>query len=746
MKAKDLMEALGDVPETLVRAGLEPPAEPETSAAEQQTDNTQQERRISAVMRKVSAGTAIAACVAVVAGFVWIIGRMNDKGQTVTPKKAGESIATEPAKPDSAGAGEQVYSPITQQQTGEEAGGIPFTVTESDSCSTGLMLKDTVVRSDSELKGLRSKVGADLKYDDNPAFWNDNVMLFIYKEFSTWTENTEKLPQIQSITPLTEECWPPRDVIWVNAVRETGGVTGAALQGWYCLIAVPADRIPNTPDAEGLYVKLSVTELDRSVVPAEHIDWQPGQIYKWFDRLEGDAGNIESTRTLSCFPGIEFRLSSSEAPSVEDIVSVYSADQLISGGGGNPVLNAYFADLNGDDAPELCITYRTSALDHGYNMVTIFDIKSQMETNKKQIYMLPDESGTWSSEKDENSYTLFRDGQGRLLLRRQPISEAPLNPDKLYQEQVEMRFENGLLYLHSLGMPSMQTTPPQEPMQTVSMTTQTTAVTDTTEPTTTTASAAYEPPKQQTSFSGKPVMWFDQILYRTQDIPVVYRLNEYQDLAFQRQSEDTIVLAEHGTILYTLSGMPIWNAYFADISGDGSPEFCATVSFGSGMIDERVIVYDILNGKEYTLADRCKTNYVLSMEFGTLGVRKSVYPATPLDRASNYQPGALVLENGRLSVVPITEDGSQSWIRSISNLLNQLEFKPITCDGIPEYTLTAPDGSVFYLHLSGNTPYVWKEGMGDMEALLPKDLVEKILGLQQMIGLKEFTDYSDLHL
>ena len=39
------------------------------------------------------------------------------------------------------------------------------------------------------------------------------------------------------------------------------------------------------------------------------------------------------------------------------------------------------------------------------------------------------------------------------------------------------------------------------------------------------------------------------------------------------------------TSLYT--GMPIWNVYFCDLTGDGLPELCSSISGGSGMIDNR---------------------------------------------------------------------------------------------------------------------------------------------------------------
>lgn len=55
------------------------------------------------------------------------------------------------------------------------------------------------------------------------------------------------------------------------------------------------------------------------------------------------------------------------------------------------------------------------------------------------------------------------------------------------------------------------------------------------------------------------------------------------------------------TQLYT--GMPIWNTYFCDLTGDGFPDLCSTLTFGSGIIDSRIIVYDYANGASYTLED-----------------------------------------------------------------------------------------------------------------------------------------------
>lgn len=72
-------------------------------------------------------------------------------------------------------------------------------------------------------------------------------------------------------------------------------------------------------------------------------------------------------------------------------------------------------------------------------------------------------------------------------------------------------------------------------------------------------------------------------------------------------------------------GMPVWNVYLADLTNDGKPEFCATVSVGSGIIDNRVIVVDYVTGKAYQLSDRMHYDYFLSLDNGKLMVTQTNY-------------------------------------------------------------------------------------------------------------------------
>lgn len=72
---------------------------------------------------------------------------------------------------------------------------------------------------------------------------------------------------------------------------------------------------------------------------------------------------------------------------------------------------------------------------------------------------------------------------------------------------------------------------------------------------------------------------------------------------------------ENAEPITLFTGMPIWNTYFCDLTGDGLPELCATLSWGSGMIDSRVIIYDYANGASYLLEDRSNYDYSLRYDY-----------------------------------------------------------------------------------------------------------------------------------
>ena len=123
-------------------------------------------------------------------------------------------------------------------------------------------------------------------------------------------------------------------------------------------------------------------------------------------------------------------------------------------------------------------------------------------------------------------------------------------------------------------------------------------------------------------------------------------LPEFQDVTFRwTYGEMMAVTGNEITSLYT--GMPIWNAYFCDLTGDDLPELCSTISWGSGMIDNRVTIYDYANGASYELSDRGYFDFTLRFNEadGYLYVTKMKYNTDEL-----IESGRLVFKNDCLQV------------------------------------------------------------------------------------------------
>lgn len=104
------------------------------------------------------------------------------------------------------------------------------------------------------------------------------------------------------------------------------------------------------------------------------------------------------------------------------------------------------------------------------------------------------------------------------------------------------------------------------------------------------------------------------------------------------------VTANDGTGTETLfTGMPVCNVFLCDLTGDGKPEFCATISFGSGIVDDHVIVHDHASGTSYTLADRGRYDYALIRKGNALQVVKSQNPCVTHEKEEAPETGVLSL-------------------------------------------------------------------------------------------------------
>lgn len=131
-------------------------------------------------------------------------------------------------------------------------------------------------------------------------------------------------------------------------------------------------------------------------------------------------------------------------------------------------------------------------------------------------------------------------------------------------------------------------------------------------------------------------MWFDYnvnseqtILNGTKEI----ELPEYTGVTLHFSSGEVVAETDKGTTpLYGGAMMSVWSVYFCDMTGDGIPDLCSELSFGSGIIDERIIVYDYENGVSYELSDRGNYDYYLRFEENTehLYVDKKIYNSDEL--------------------------------------------------------------------------------------------------------------------
>ncbi len=143
--------------------------------------------------------------------------------------------------------------------------------------------------------------------------------------------------------------------------------------------------------------------------------------------------------------------------------------------------------------------------------------------------------------------------------------------------------------------------------------------------------------------------WFDYSDNPTEmqwDGRMEANIPEFPDVTFRWYPEKMDAVTEEGiTTLYT--GMPIWSAYFCDLTWDGIPEICSQVSFGSGIIDSRVIIHDYANGVSYKLEDRGYHDYYLRMNDadGYLYVDKLIYNSDEL-----VSSGRLVFTDGCIQI------------------------------------------------------------------------------------------------
>ena len=158
------------------------------------------------------------------------------------------------------------------------------------------------------------------------------------------------------------------------------------------------------------------------------------------------------------------------------------------------------------------------------------------------------------------------------------------------------------------------------------------------------------------------IEWFDYTENPSaMDDESTIKLPIYPDVTFSYNQTQIIASKPFDTSELTsqtilIAGMPIWNAYFTDLTGDGFPEICATYTWGSGIIDSRIVVCDYVNGASYELSDRGNFDFTLRQDEqdGRLYVDKTKYNSNEL-----VETGRLVFKNNCIQIEGFSNETHQ---------------------------------------------------------------------------------------
>lgn len=98
--------------------------------------------------------------------------------------------------------------------------------------------------------------------------------------------------------------------------------------------------------------------------------------------------------------------------------------------------------------------------------------------------------------------------------------------------------------------------------------------------------------------------------------------------------------------------LPILNAYFSDLNGDSYPELCVTGSYGSGIWDMHVEVYDVINRRHYALRydDIEVYDYMLVSEDNEMRVLRGETYSNWMNEPVGVQVGTLTIDGDTLRI------------------------------------------------------------------------------------------------
>ena len=164
-------------------------------------------------------------------------------------------------------------------------------------------------------------------------------------------------------------------------------------------------------------------------------------------------------------------------------------------------------------------------------------------------------------------------------------------------------------------------------------------------------------PAQQVDVNGV-WCWYDRTAYSgdPRDKTDCITIKQFPNLIFDFHGKNHTI-AVYDTNINKLGEVGAqFNAYFADINGDGYPELCSTYDWGlNRAIITEVKVWDIHNNKNYSLASPDEYNYYLYEENGELFANKQSVNSAWDITSRHGEKGRLKIDGDSLAFVPASE-------------------------------------------------------------------------------------------
>ena len=157
--------------------------------------------------------------------------------------------------------------------------------------------------------------------------------------------------------------------------------------------------------------------------------------------------------------------------------------------------------------------------------------------------------------------------------------------------------------------------------------------------------------------SAEATLWVDLRAQGAENIDIQeLQLDAYPGVTF-RWNGGSVEAEQDGETRQLFVGMPVWNVYLRDLTGDGKPEFCSTASFGSGWIDERVIIYDYAAMQSWEIEMRPSYDYQLSLSGTNLILSRRVImsPESPVLETKSLSDSAWLTQE---DVIRLASKGS----------------------------------------------------------------------------------------